>query len=136
MKLAKTAFILALFNFLIVVAVIVNSKQPEITEINTDTMTPTKTQVKKIVVKEPRTVKTVVPTAAKTAAPAVADAPVVAPTTDNRCIIVVDGARYDVTSFRNLHSGGNIFQCGSDMSAVFHQQHDNSYLARMSQYKI
>ena len=135
MKLAKTAFILALFNFLIVAAVIVNSKQPELTEANKIGISPTTTPVKKVV-KKTITPKTVAPANQTVTSTTTADAPVAAPTTDNRCIIVVDGARYDISSFRNLHSGGNIFQCGSDMSAVFHQQHDNSYLGRMSQYKI
>jgi len=50
------------------------------------------------------------------------------PTPDNRCIIVIDGNQYDVSSFRNQHSGGDIFQCGTDMSQIFHGRHDNSYL--------
>ena len=45
------------------------------------------------------------------------------PTPDARCIITVDGQRYDVSSYRNVHPGGDVFQCGTDMSAAFHAQH-------------
>ncbi|MBI2465185.1 cytochrome b5 domain-containing protein [Candidatus Shapirobacteria bacterium] len=58
------------------------------------------------------------------------------PVADNRCIIAIDGVRYDVSVFRNQHSGGDIFSCGTDMSAIFHGQHPNSFLQRMAQYKI
>ncbi|KKT30931.1 MAG: hypothetical protein UW16_C0003G0024 [Microgenomates group bacterium GW2011_GWC1_44_10] len=52
------------------------------------------------------------------------------------CIITVDGSRYDFTVFRNLHSGGDVFTCGADMSRLFHEQHPNSLLSRMARYKI
>ena len=42
------------------------------------------------------------------------------------CIITIDGQKYDVESLRNTHTGGDIFQCGTDMSAVFHKQHDDN----------
>ena len=58
------------------------------------------------------------------------------PIIDNRCVISVDGNRYDVTVFRNQHSGGNIFQCGADMSGVFHGQHPNSFLQKLAKYRI
>lgn len=58
------------------------------------------------------------------------------PTTNNRCIIVIDGLQYDITDFRNLHSGGNVFTCGTDMSSVFHNRHSNSFLSWMKQYQI
>ncbi len=44
-------------------------------------------------------------------------------TPDNRCIITIDGQKYDVTTFRNQHPGGDVFKCGTDMSAAFHAQH-------------
>lgn len=55
---------------------------------------------------------------------------------DSRCIITVDGGRYDVTTFRSKHSGGDMFKCGMDMSATFHGQHPDSFLNKMGQYKI
>lgn len=57
-------------------------------------------------------------------------------TPDTRCIILIDGRKYDVTSFRSKHSGGDIFQCGTDMSAVFHGRHAQSYLEMMAQYAL
>jgi len=47
-------------------------------------------------------------------------------TTSNQqpsCIITIDGQKYDVESLRFTHTGGDIFQCGTDMSAAFHQKH-------------
>jgi len=58
------------------------------------------------------------------------------PTPDNRCIVTIDGQRYDMTQFRNVHSGGDIFQCGTDMTSIFYQQHNQSYLLRLQNYKI
>lgn len=58
------------------------------------------------------------------------------PTPDNRCIVTIDGQRYDLTQFRSIHSGGDIFQCGTDMTSIFYQQHNQSYLSRLQNYKI
>lgn len=69
-------------------------------------------------------------------APAPTTPPIAVPTTDTRCIITIDGGRYNVTQFRSIHSGGDIFQCGTDMTNIFYQQHNQSYLSRMAQYKI
>lgn len=52
------------------------------------------------------------------------------------CIITIDGTKYDVTIFRNIHSGGDIFACGTDMSAVFHQQHNLNVLKKISNLLI
>lgn len=46
--------------------------------------------------------------------------------TANACIITIDGREYDVTNLRSTHTGGDIFQCGTDMSAVFHGQHGDN----------
>lgn len=77
----------------------------------------------------PVSASTPVPTRTPTPAPA-------APPVDNRCIITISGNRYNVTQFRSIHSGGDIFKCGTDMTAVFLSQHPASYLQKMSQYKI
>jgi cytochrome b involved in lipid metabolism len=47
----------------------------------------------------------------------------VAPAT---CIITIDGKQYDVSQLRFTHPGGNIFVCGTDMSAAFHKHHDDN----------
>ena len=39
------------------------------------------------------------------------------------CIITIDGLKYDVQPLRDMHTGGDIFVCGTDMSAAFHQKH-------------
>lgn len=62
--------------------------------------------------------------------------PTTAPVPDTRCIITVDNQKYDVTVYQNQHSGGNIFNCGTDMSAIFHQQHNQRYLNLMQPYRI
>ncbi|MFA6981495.1 MAG: cytochrome b5 domain-containing protein [Patescibacteria group bacterium] len=55
---------------------------------------------------------------------------------DNRCIITVDGSRYDVTEYRDKHSGGDIFTCGTDMTSVFNDQHDSGTLKKMVPYLL
>jgi len=55
---------------------------------------------------------------------------------DSRCIIVVNGVNYDITKYKYLHTGGDIFKCGTDMSATFYNQHSSSFLKQMQKYKI
>lgn len=84
------------------------------------------------------------PKATLTAPPPTADPPVQSVQSDQTktnpnnslCIIVVDSQKYDVTEFRNIHGGGDIFTCGADMTAIFYSQHDKSYLIKMDRYKI
>jgi len=40
-----------------------------------------------------------------------------------KCLIKVAGREYDITAFRGLHPGGDIFKCGTDMSETFKKQH-------------
>lgn len=58
------------------------------------------------------------------------------PPPSNRCIIAISGSNYDVTEYRNIHSGGDVFACGTDMTASFTSQHPASFLQRMAQYKV
>jgi len=107
---------------------------PKVTEIPTESPTETPAEVLETIAlpkaaQTPMTTSVPVVTQTKTT-------PAPAPTTDTRCIITVDGSRYDVTQYRNIHSGGDIFKCGTDMSATFHSQHSAKFLDRMSQYKI
>lgn len=53
--------------------------------------------------------------------------PTPAPTTDsNRCIVTVFSKQYDVTSLRSSHSGGNIFNCNTDMSSIYQSKHGSN----------
>lgn len=54
----------------------------------------------------------------------------------NKCIITIDGTKYDVTDFRYQHSGGNVFTCGADMSVSFHNRHPDSFLSYMARFKV
>lgn len=58
------------------------------------------------------------------------------PPPSNRCIIMIQGAKYDVTDFRSIHSGGDIFQCGTDMTQVFFSQHNQNTLNLMQKYRV
>lgn len=52
------------------------------------------------------------------------------------CIITINGQRYDVTQYRYQHQGGDIFTCGTDMSAIFAGQHSQKYLNKMKSYLV
>lgn len=51
------------------------------------------------------------------------------------CIITLFGKQYDVTKLQLTHSGGNIFQCGTDMTNIYQKQHGTN-MARMQQYLL
>lgn len=55
---------------------------------------------------------------------------------DNRCIVTIDGNRYDVTMFRRKHEGGDVFKCGEDMSASFHKKHPSVFLKVLLPFKV
>jgi len=148
MKYIKPLFLLALFNYLTIGAVVLALKQsppplplPMVTPSPIPTTTPSPPPLKKTTLKSNPDPFSVVfnsapsPTTSQNQS-APTSPPAAAPTTDSRCLISVDGQRYDVTSFRNTHSGGNIFQCGADMSATFHNQHPLSFLDKLARYRI
>lgn len=58
------------------------------------------------------------------------------PTNSNLCVVTINNQKYDVTQFRYQHSGGDIFQCGTDMSSIFAGQHSQRYLNKMKAYLI
>lgn len=59
------------------------------------------------------------------------------PPPDNRCIVTIKGLKYDVTRLRSSHSGGDVFNCGTDMTSTFFSQHDQKMLDRdMARYRI
>lgn len=51
------------------------------------------------------------------------------------CIITVFGNQYDVTALQTSHSGGNIFVCGTDMTATFQSMHGTD-VSRIAQYLV
>lgn len=55
---------------------------------------------------------------------------------DNRCLVQVDGATYDVSGLRGTHPGGDIFACGTDMSQSFWGQHNQEIFAKLQKYRI
>lgn len=76
----------------------------------------------------PAPITTPTPTPTPSVTPTPVPAPAPAPKVDNRCIITIEGVRYDVTAFRNQHSGGDIFTCGADMTKIFFSQHNRALL--------
>lgn len=49
------------------------------------------------------------------------------------CNVTILGVTYDVTNFREQHEGGDIFECGTDMTKQFTQQHGED-LQRLQRY--
>jgi hypothetical protein len=158
MKLLRTIIALALVNSLILIAVVSFGTKKQLpkeispsldtkivvtaTPALANTLSPTAAP-SRVITTSPTTVPVTAPTTAPTAAPTaiVTAAPTVAPTAavktnPNACLIQVDSVSYDVTSFRNQHSGGDIFQCGTDMSSIFWSQHNSRILNMMAPYKI
>jgi len=78
-------------------------------------------------------------TTTATSTPQASSAPVATPTPKpvvTGCVIKIDGVSYEITALRRSHSGGDIFTCNSDMSAIFWGKHNAKILAKMTQYKI
>lgn len=55
------------------------------------------------------------------------------PATD--CVVTLFGIQYDVTSLQTTHSGGNIFTCGTNMTATYQAKHGTD-VSRMAPYTI
>ncbi len=56
-------------------------------------------------------------------------------TNSNRCVVTVNGSQYDVTQLQYTHSGGNVFSCGTDMTATFESMHGTRW-SKIARYKI
>ena len=128
MKLARAATSIALFNFILLMALFSTAQTPRSVSVSG--------------VKE--NVKTVNNSVIqKAAAPAVVSRPKqniikeIKPPQNDRCIVVVKGNSYDVTTLKGTHSGGDIFLCGADMTVAFFGQHERQLLnTTMKQYLI
>lgn len=44
-------------------------------------------------------------------------------TNSNSCIVTIFGKQYDVTTLKSTHSGGDVFTCGTDMTAIYQGRH-------------
>jgi cytochrome b involved in lipid metabolism len=56
--------------------------------------------------------------------------------TQELCIITVYNQKYDVTKFKEIHEGGDIFKCGTDMTNDFRNQHSRGVLNKMTRYEV
>lgn len=52
------------------------------------------------------------------------------------CLVQLYDGVYDLAQFRSIHSGGDIFQCNTDMTSVFSGQHSDAYLSQLAQYRV
>lgn len=57
------------------------------------------------------------------------------PASSTGCIITLFGKQYDVTSLQSTHSGGNVFNCGTDMTTVYQSRH-GSNVSQMAPYLV
>ncbi len=55
--------------------------------------------------------------------------------TAEKCIITVSGSSYDVSSLKNTHTGGDMFNCGADMTEEFNDEHGGN-LNKIEEYLI
>lgn len=150
MRLFYTLSAMAIFN-LMTVAVLANAPIEKLMNepvIETKVLaviapTPTPIIVKRQVVKKVTVFATGVPSTNKIATTVTQPAQQPAPQQPSQpasvpsgCIITLDGGSYNVTSLQRSHSGGDIFNCGSDMSATFWGKHGQSIFSKMQQYRI
>lgn len=55
--------------------------------------------------------------------------------TSTKCIITIKDSKYDVTEFKNKHTGGDVFKCGEDMTVSFEKRH-KGYLPMIEKFKV
>lgn len=124
-------------NFLLIITVIFFAYIREIPKIENEQSEPVIEKVVESVIEKPIN-SPVKSTLAPTSTQKSTATPVPKPIDPNagKCIITIDSQKYDVTVFRNMHSGGDIFNCGTNMTKIFYNQHSASTLKKMSKYKI
>jgi cytochrome b involved in lipid metabolism len=52
-----------------------------------------------------------------------------------KCIITINGKKYDVTEWRYKHPGGDVFTNGTDMTEAFLMQHGKD-LSRLKPFEV
>lgn len=69
--------------------------------------------------------------------PPITNTPTLIPTAipNTGCIITLFGNQYDVATLRQTHSGGNVFNCGTDMTSVYQGKH-GSNVSQMQGYLV
>ncbi|MEI8361458.1 MAG: hypothetical protein WCG01_04985 [bacterium] len=58
-----------------------------------------------------------------------------APSNAAQCVITLFGQQYDVTALQTSHSGGNVFVCGTDQTAIYQAKHGTN-MSRMTPYLV
>lgn len=115
-----------------------DSKQEEMTPSPTSKINPSPTQTAirtgtKAAIKPNSTIPTSLPS--QVVRGAQTSAANTSTSNTNNCIITLSGQQYDVTTLRQTHSGGDVFQCGADMTAVYQKKH-GSNLSMMQKYLV
>lgn len=127
----KSLKIIILVNLIIIVGVVgfIVVKGLQKPDNNSVTGTSEVQSNTKLAVSEPSIPSGTAPVVSNTESPVVA-------VPDNRCIITILGKKYDVTDYRNMHPGGNVFTCGTDMTTTFNNQHGADMLKKAAKYLI
>lgn len=90
----------------------------------------------RVIVSPKLTVKTAISPILKATGASIATTTTTTPTQNaNQCVVTLFGLKYDVAPLRNSHSGGDIFTCGTDMTAIYQSQHGTN-VSRMAKYLI
>lgn len=123
MRTIKLLVLMSMLNVVIVTAVAsatvaVPPSVPEVAEV-----------ISSPIVQKPTPMVVKPPTANPTVAPTPATKPV-------GCVIQIDDVKYEISALQRTHSGGNVFTCGTDMSAIFWGRHNQKILQMMQKYRI
>ena len=144
MKLIKLLITMSLLNVIFVTGLskylsfnpVLSSRTPDVITITSEKAVPVPTP--KPVIKAPPQIKAVATSKPVPTTPVptkVPSTPTPAPKPSG-CVIKIDGVSYEITSLRKSHSGGDIFSCGTDMSAIFWGRHNQKILQKMQGYRI
>lgn len=130
MTLLNVMLVMGLSKYLSAVPAQVNQTKEEVVATAVETPT-TKPVVKVSPTRTPQATKPV-----ERPAPATVLATPTPPPKPAGCVIKIDGVSYEITALRKSHSGGDIFTCNTDMSAIFWGRHNQKILQKMQAYRI
>ncbi len=61
----------------------------------------------------------------------------VAASSEGECIVQIEGGYYDVTQLRTFHEGGDLFDCGKDVTRIYYYTHNKAFLETVMQvYRV